>query len=604
MKKFITILISLLLGIISNAQTKIVVESEKYVYKDEQFNVNFIINAKVSDFKWDVGEDFNLVWGPQKGEQKSISIINGKYSSTVKTTYTYILKAKKTGLFTLPLARAKYEGKDIESEPFTIQVLDASSSQTEEKTNATNAQKTTAVDSDEKMFLLVNIDKTKLVLGEAVNVDIKLYTNTTNISDVDMPKFPSFNGFWSQEAYTPNKLQWEREPYKGKLYNVIRIRSYTLIPQQLGDLEIEPITLSCRILRRSDDDIFSVFGVASEYERKLLKSKAQIVKVSALPSPVPIDFGAGVGQFSLSDKLDKDTLTIHEAASLLISIEGKGNISLLDAPIVNFPKSFEKYDVKESQQLTANVTVGKKIFEYPFIPRAEGEYVIPAVTYSYYDVSTNSYIRLRGAEHKIVVLKDSTATSASVYNNYDKKDKVNDLAKDIRYIIRNNDNKYISFIIKDKIYYIYLLVLFILSIIAYFALNRIYSNTADVVLLRNKIATKMAKRRLKKAFDYLQNDNKQLFYENLHRAMLDYAADKLNLKSEELSKENIAYQFIDKSIDGPLIDRYIILLEKCEEARYAPNNHDIQMNLDYDEAENIIVAIDKGLKDHYNNFGV
>ena len=62
------------------AQTSIQVQTHKVVAEDERFNVTFIIegNGKVTDFSWEPGSDFQLLWGPQRGHSSSIQIINGK----------------------------------------------------------------------------------------------------------------------------------------------------------------------------------------------------------------------------------------------------------------------------------------------------------------------------------------------------------------------------------------------------------------------------------------------------------------------------------------------------------------------------------------------
>ena len=77
-KLFISIV--LLLSVSSvHAQTSIQVQSHKVVSIDEQFNVTFVIEgAKPTDFSWEPGADFDLVWGPQQGRSTSVQIINGK----------------------------------------------------------------------------------------------------------------------------------------------------------------------------------------------------------------------------------------------------------------------------------------------------------------------------------------------------------------------------------------------------------------------------------------------------------------------------------------------------------------------------------------------
>ena len=71
---------ALLVALSGWAQSSIRVEVHNIVELSERFNVVFIVEGEhaPSDFQWNVGDDFTLVWGPQKGTSTSVSIVNGK----------------------------------------------------------------------------------------------------------------------------------------------------------------------------------------------------------------------------------------------------------------------------------------------------------------------------------------------------------------------------------------------------------------------------------------------------------------------------------------------------------------------------------------------
>ena len=133
MKRILTIMILALVAFAAAAQTSIQVQTHNVVDLNEQFNVTFVIEGEnsPSDFNWDCPADFDLVWGPQKSSSSSISIINGKRTSSRQVSYTYILMPKSAGEFTLPSATAKVKGDEIVSRPVTVSVVrqDSSSSQ-------------------------------------------------------------------------------------------------------------------------------------------------------------------------------------------------------------------------------------------------------------------------------------------------------------------------------------------------------------------------------------------------------------------------------------------------------------------------------------------
>ena len=128
-KLFLTVLLAISATALQ-AQTSIQVQTHNVVAVDEHFNVTFIIegDAKVTDFTWSSGNDFQLLWGPQQGRSSSVQIINGKTTKSVQTTYSYLLRPQKTGKFTLPQATAKVNGNTITSKSVSIEVVASNSS--------------------------------------------------------------------------------------------------------------------------------------------------------------------------------------------------------------------------------------------------------------------------------------------------------------------------------------------------------------------------------------------------------------------------------------------------------------------------------------------
>ena len=98
LKKVASALSVLLLSISALAQSTIKVDVLNIVGADERFNVVFIVEGEhsPSDFSWAPTDDFQLVWGPQKGSSTSVQMINGKVTRSSQNTYTYILLPKRT----------------------------------------------------------------------------------------------------------------------------------------------------------------------------------------------------------------------------------------------------------------------------------------------------------------------------------------------------------------------------------------------------------------------------------------------------------------------------------------------------------------------------
>lgn len=617
MKKLFCIVAFLLTAIFQmSAQNVIRVEAPDVVAVNEQFNVTFIIEGEKSpsDFQWSSGDDFQLVWGPQKGSSSSIQIINGKRSSSHQTTFTYILIPKATGTFQLPVATALLSGDRISSTQASIQVVSdgASSSQSSGKNGgkSSGGGQTSSTGSGEissnDLFMRLSLSRTEVVIGEPITATLKIYQRA-NVVGFENAKFPTFNGFWSQETYVPNNIEFKRESLDDKIYNTAVLRTYVLIPQQSGAITIDPAELVCLVNIRTapstSNSLFDSF-FQDEYRtiRKRVTTPAVKVKVNPLPAGQPASFGGGVGNFGISARLTTDNLKTHDAASLVITVSGRGNVALLEEPKVNFPPDFEVYDTKttENTDKSNGGTSGSKSFEYPFIPRSHGDFTIDPVEYSYYDVNAGKYVTLRTEPLHVKVAKgkggDSTPVT-TVNSGVERKD-VKSLADDIRFIFTGKPglSGSGSFFVGSVFFWILLALMILGATSVYLAFRKVAAMRADVAGTKNRRATKMAQKRLKLAGEYLDKNLYTAFYEELHKALIGFVSDKLNMDMSEISKDNIASALTDGGVSEEQTKAFTDLLDACEFARYSPDGGNEAMRSHYDAALKVISSIDSGLK--------
>ena len=617
MKKLFCIVAFLLTAIFQmSAQNVIRVEAPDVVAVNEQFNVTFIIEGEKSpsDFQWSSGDDFQLVWGPQKGSSSSIQIINGKRSSSHQTTFTYILIPKATGTFQLPAATALLSGDRISSTQASIQVVSdgASSSQSSGKNGgkSSGGGQTSSTGSGEissnDLFMRLSLSRTEVVIGEPITATLKIYQRA-NVVGFENAKFPTFNGFWSQETYVPNNIEFKRESLDDKIYNTAVLRTYVLIPQQPGTITIDPAELVCLVNIRTapstSNSLFDSF-FQDEYRtiRKRVTTPAVKVKVNPLPAGHPASFGGGVGNFGISARLTTDNLKTHDAASLVITVSGRGNVALLEEPKVNFPPDFEVYDTKttENTDKSNGGTSGSKSFEYPFIPRSHGDFTIEPVEYSYYDVNAGKYVTLRTEPLHVKVAKgkggDSTPVT-TVNSGVERKD-VKSLADDIRFIFTGKPglSGSGSFFVGSVFFWILLALMILGATSVYLAFRKVAAMRADVAGTKNRRATKMAQKRLKLAGEYLDKNLYTAFYEELHKALIGFVSDKLNMDMSEISKDNIASALTEGGVSEEQTKAFTDLLDACEFARYSPDGGNEAMRSHYDAALKVISSIDSGLK--------
>lgn len=612
MKKIFLTLLSALTAFVAFAQTSIKVEAPNVVATDEQFNVTFIIEGENSptDFAWTSSDDFQIQWGPQQGKSTSIQIVNGQRSKSVQNTYTYVLRPVKAGRFTLPVATAKVKGKTISSETATVEVVAAgTSSGNQSATRPSGGQsyprQQTAAVQDSDIFLSLTLDRTSVVVGEPIIATLKLYQRV-NIAGFENVSFPTFNGFWSQEIEAPTNIEFAREVHDGQIYNAALLRKFVLVPQQQGKVTINPAELTCLVNIRVSNGGTSIFdGFFDDYRtvRKKVASQPLTVTVNPLPAGAPASFAGGVGKFNISAKVSKDTLKTHEAASLILTVSGRGNISLLETPKVTFPLDMEVYDTKISDKIDKSGLSGSRTYEYPFIPRSYGDFEIEPIKYSYYDVNQQKYVTLETQPIMLTVLRGEEAdvSGGKVVSGALPKD-VKNLASDIRFI-NVKDSELVPqgrFLVGSALFWILTVVLLVLAVILWAALRHLAARRADVVGTKNRKATKMAMKRLQLANTFLKQNLYTAFYEELHKALLGFISDKLNIPSAELSRDRITEALADGGVAQSVVETFIGLLDACEYARYSPATGNEAMTAHYTSALDVISSIDSDMKTRKN----
>ena len=610
MRKLFATVVAALAAVLTYAQTEIKVQVHNVVAEDEQFNVTFIIEGedKSSDFAWSPGDDFQLLWGPQQGRSTSVQMINGKTTKSVQTTFSYVLRPVKAGKFTISRAVAKVKGKEIYSDPVGIEVVAAGTSSSRSSQGSAsssqqgNAQRQSSANpvKDDDIFLTLSLSRSNVVVGEPITATIKLYQRV-NVAGFESAVFPTFNGFWSQELESPSNIEFTRETYEGQIYNSALLRKFILIPQHQGQVKIDPAELVCLVNVRVSSGGASIFdGFFDDYRtvRKKVVSKPVTVNVSPLPSGAPASFGGGVGEFSISAVLSKDTLKTHEAASLIVTVSGRGNVSLLEEPKVSFPPDMEVYDTKVSDRIEKGGLSGSKQYEYPFIPRSYGDFVIEPVKYSYYDVAKKQYVTLETPAIPITVERGNETDAVTVVSGGNVPKDVRNLGSDIRFIHTKDPGLSAKgdYLVGSALFWIVLALISAAAAACWVLFRRIAARRADVVGTRNRKATKMALKRLQLAATFLKQNLYTAFYEELHKALLGFISDKLNIPVAELSRERMTAALEEGKVDGKYIESFIGLIDACEFARYAPDAGHDAMSAHYEAAVDVISSIDSEMK--------
>lgn len=608
MRKIIFLLFTILAAWQVKAADKVrfVAEAADVVVSGDQVRLVFTVNSQdIKDFRAPSIKGFDVLMGPSRSQQSSIQIINGKRTSNSSTAFTYILLAGSSGTYTIPAASVEVNGEKVFSNAISIKVLPQDQNSGNSGNNgggsasSSRSQAAGSRISANDLFITATASKTTVHEQEAILLTYKVYT-VVNLRQL-YGKMPDLKGFHTQEVELPQQKTFTLEHYKGRNYNTTVWSQYVLFPQQTGKLEIPSITFDGVVAQQTvSDDPFDAFfngGGHVEVKKKITTPKV-VINVQPLPAK-PAGFSGAVGEFKLASSINATDVKTNDAVTIKLTLSGTGNMKLIGTPEVKFPQDFEIYDPKvtDDYKLTNSGLTGTKTFEYLAIPRHAGNFTIPAVEFTYFDLKSNSYKTLKTEAYNLKVAKGQ-GNADQVISDFTNKESVKMLGRDIRFIKLGDSSlrpKGDFFFGTVGYYLCYLIPLLLFVVFAVIYRQKALEN-ANVAKVKTKKANKVATRRMKLAGKLLAENKKNEFYDEVLKALWGYISDKLSIPVSQLSKDNIEAELTNYGVQEALIAEFIGVLNECEYARYAPGNENEAMDKVYSASVEVISKMENSIK--------
>lgn len=608
MRKIIFLLFTILAAWQVKAADKVrfVAEAADVVVSGDQVRLVFTVNSQdIKDFRAPSIKGFDVLMGPSRSQQSSIQIINGKRTSNSSTAFTYILLAGNPGTYTIPAASVEVNGEKVFSNAISIKVLPQDQTSGNSGNNgggsasSSRSQAAGSRISANDLFITATASKTTVHEQEAILLTYKVYT-VVNLRQL-YGKMPDLKGFHTQEVELPQQKTFTLEHYKGRNYNTTVWSQYVLFPQQTGKLEIPSITFDGVVAQQTiSDDPFDAFfngGGYVEVKKKITTPKV-VINVQLLPAK-PAGFSGAVGEFKLASSINATDVKTNDAVTIKLTLSGTGNMKLIGTPEVKFPQDFEIYDPKvtDDYKLTNSGLTGTKTFEYLAIPRHAGNFTIPAIEFTYFDLKSNSYKTLKTEAYNLKVAKGQ-GNADQVISDFTNKESVKMLGKDIRFIKLGDSSlrpKGDFFFGTVGYYLCYLIPLLLFVVFAVIYRQKALEN-ANVAKVKTKKANKVATRRMKLVGKLLAENKKNEFYDEVLKALWGYISDKLSIPVSQLSKDNIEAELTNYGVQEALIAEFIGVLNECEYARYAPGNENEAMDKVYSASVEVISKMENSIK--------
>ncbi len=574
----------------------------------QDFEISWEINEGAADFRLPTSPDFQVSGGPT--QSSSTLMVNGNISSSVAITYYF--RALRAGHFTIPPATIRIGRGTLKSNSVTIEVTQGQS-RPNAGNNPRNApgsgnngrgRQAPADEGGGEYFIRAIPSKSSVMQGEPLVVLYKVFVYNAGMEQFVPKKSPSFSGFWVKDLPKETDNAFHEEVIDGKRYQVATIKKSILYPQKSGMLSLDAMDADAIVTLRSkgrrnnnpfgDDPFFDDFFGNTESFRKTISSKAVGIRVQPLPEAgKPENFSGLVGNFNINASVNKTTLKENDALTYKVSVSGNGNIQQIEAFKLNLPPDWDVYDPKST-----DIANGRS-FEYTIIPKRRGNYTIPALSFSYYDLSKRQYITLNSKEFAITVEKGNGSPAALPSAAISDKQDVKLLGQDIRYIKENPE----GFADQDSAAFFGSTGFFALASFPFIALiglafyrRKREEEQSDIAGARRRKATGVARKRLIQAATAMKSGDKRLFYDEILKAINGYFADKLGLPLSEVSHQRMTRLLQQHQVPENLISHLETVLSRAEMSVYAPTAASDSMQSFYTDAESLINSLESALK--------
>ncbi len=552
---------------------------------NERLRVDFQMNQDGDNFRPPSFDSFRVVGGPN--QSVSNSWVNGKRSYS--KTYSYFLEPTRRGTFTIGQAEITIDGEIYKTVPIEVEVTEA----VDRPTDGNNSEFIAA----ENLHLVAEVSNTNPYLNEPITVVYKLYVSpritVSNWREIDVP---TYGDFWSQNIDI-RELSVKNGEFRGEPYRYVELRKTILYPQKTGELEIEPLALSVSVEVPTERRSFFGGRIYTTVDRTVAAG-SRTINVKPLPSEGrPADFTGAVGRdMKFEVTTNKTSLDATESLQAEVKVTGKGNMKLFTLPELVVPVSIERYEPEHIENVQTNLggMQGSVADRYTLVPGAKGDYPLPPISFSYFDLDSKSYKTLTSEEILINVESGPLVAGGSggVTRSANKVPVIADA--NFRYIKLNTTLKPIgssSFLGSILYWSLMSLPVLLIPLLIFIGKKReVYAN--DIRANKIRKADRLAKRYLSEARKNLGDQN--LFYDSLERALHNFLKAKLHLPTSEMSKDRIEDLLREKGAKDENINEFTQILKNCELARYAPTS-DVEMNRDYGKAVQVISAIDKQL---------
>ena len=340
-------------------------------------------------------ENFEIVGGPHQSED-FFRLVNGSLTSSFRVAWR--LRPLATG-------KARVRSVVLQMRNETVRLRDREISVQEEPTGLGSAPLEGLADPFERLlgrmrppwrpaprdpavFLRAMVEPERPFAGQQAVYTVYLYTRD-DVSSIQPRELPTFRGFWVRDLPLPQRLPTEMVDVGGDRYGRVPLLQKALFPLRAGRSVLEPAEMD--LLVRVLEPRF-IGPPLARSEQVRLRTNPIALEVQPLP-PAPAGFGGAVGQMSLAASIEPPELRMGEAATLTVTLSGRGNLQTVPEPRIEAPPGLTVHPPQQQgDEKVAGTTIqSQRTWSYAVIPDRAGriELRVPGITY--FDPQSRQY---------------------------------------------------------------------------------------------------------------------------------------------------------------------------------------------------------------------
>jgi hypothetical protein len=489
----------------------------------------------------------------------------------------YVLTAGPEGIMRIPAVTVTINGKKYQTNEIVMTVV---------KPGMTD-----------QLELEATLSQDKCYAGQPVILTVKFYVYS-NVGDYEFD-IPALNNdaFYVEDNEATKQYRVNRKNKEAILLTFSKV----LIPKTAGQIDMGTPSVSADVAvgrARSQDPFDNFFRNNIQYKR--FSVSAQPLKLSVLPLPQqnkPDGFYGLVGRYTISASAAPTKASVGDPITLTIKIGGDF-LKPVQWPQLEQISGLSENFKMPSQKSSPTVENGFKVFTQTIRPANDKVTEIPSIPLAYFDGDKGAYVIAKTEPIKLEVSPTKILTNADVEGR-----DFTPAGKEVEAVRKGISANYegpdclqnvgfsLASAITSPAYLVSWAAPLLVLITSVFAKGFVHTTPEQAARKRRRRAANNAISELKKIPPAQLQKNSELLAE----AMKQYIGERFDKVAGSLTADDCMRTIIDCTGDSAGAGCYKDIVSRCETARYAPTQQQIDSGT-IDEAVRLIREIDKKAK--------